>query len=237
MISTNHSIFSIIIAIIIVVGLFLLFSFLNTYLPLFYKKHKGKYLISRYLYLAEIIIGLFIGIGMIGYLYHKNTIVAWTLILFLIMASFFISLYFFKDYIAGLIIKSSGIYNKGDTITTEKESGKIVSLKSTHIKLINNNGESIYIPYSLLMSQTKNIQKETHHIASNITFWIDGSFNENTLSLAQLKIFITQLPWTYHLHEPLLSIEDNRLFVTVYTFDKKYKKQIKNAVIKQIQEK
>ena len=230
MIFLNHSILSIILTIVILTSLFFLFSFLNKYIPLFYKKNKRKYF-TQYLYSAEIIIGLTVGIIILGYLYQKSIFAAWMLTLFLLIIFIFISLYFLKDYIAGLFIKSSGEYQKEDYISVSGETGKIERLAKTQMVLIDTDGHKIYIPYSKIISQTKKIQTQTNHTVSNITFSVSYNGLEENINVSELKKFIVLLPWIHNLYEPDLQFQkENSILISIYTFDKKYKKQIKNAI-------
>jgi len=229
MIFFNHSILSIILTIVILTSLFFLFSFLNKYIPLFYKKNNRKNF-TQYLYSAEIIIGLTVGIIILGYLYQKSVFAAWMLTLFLLIILIFISLYFLKDYIAGLFIKSSGEYRKEDYIKLAGEAGKIERLAKTQMILTDNKGDKIYIPYSKVITQIKKIQTQTNHTLSNITFAV--SIFKEEINILELKKFIVLLPWVHNSYEPDLQIqkESKELLINLYTFDKKYKRQIKKAI-------
>jgi hypothetical protein len=157
---------------------------------------------------------------------------AWMLTLFLIVIFIFISLYFLKDYIAGLFIKSLGEYQKEDYITVAGETGKIERLAKTQIVLIDTNGHKIYIPYSKLINQIKKIQTQTNHIVSNITFSVSYDIEKKEINIIELKKFIVLLPWIHKSYDPDLQLqkENNKILITVYTFDKKFKGQIKKAI-------
>jgi len=227
----SHSILSIILAIVIFVGLFILFSFLNKYIPLFHQKNKRKYF-TQYLYAAEIIIALTVGISILAYLYHKSIFAAILLTLFLLIILFFSSIFFVKDYIAGLFIKSSGVYQKGDYMILAGENAKIEHLAKTQVILINTDGHKIYIPYSKLISQTKKIQTQTNQIVSNITFSISCNLSEKQINILELKKYIILLPWVSNSYEPDIQLQKDRntILITIYTFDKKFKEQIKKAI-------
>jgi small-conductance mechanosensitive channel len=61
--------------------------------------------------------------------------------------------YLLRDFISGIILKAENAFEPGQKITTSAGSGTINRLGYRSMKIINNEGENVTIPYSLLSSR------------------------------------------------------------------------------------
>jgi len=232
----NHfSISSILFLIVITAILILLFSFLKNYLPVFFKGIARNHKFKKWIYISELIVIVLVLISFVSFSLSRNLIVASILMLVLLLMVFFLSQYFFKDYLAGLLIKSSGELRIGDQITVENTQGRISALRKTQIQLKNSEGNTIYIPYSYLSNKTKMVQQVREKV-NGFTFEIElakvENYDKDTEALIQ---FIEALPWIHPAYKAIVDLKEEnqtsyKLMLTVYGFDKKYHRKIESTV-------
>lgn len=217
-----------------------LFSFIKTYLPILFKNVRpNDYKFKRWIYISEFIAIVAVLIVFISYVASKNSVIAIVLMALLLMTFYFLSIYFIKDYLVGLIIKSSGEYRIGDQITVENTQGRISQLGRTQLKVKDTVGNTVYIPYSWLKSRVKTVQQKTEKI-NGYTFYCDlptSKFEEEeTQNLLQ---YIKLLPWIHPAFEPSIEFDNGfnnikRLKLTVYAFDKAFYSKIEKSVKSEI---
>ncbi len=233
----SFSILSIVLLLTTTVVLVLFFSFLKSYLPLFFKRFsENNYRIKRWFYIAEVITIVTVLIVFISYSSSKNIILAAILTLLLLIVFYFLSVFFVKDYLVGLLIKSSGEYRIGDQISVENTSGRITRLGKTQLKVKDANGDNIYLPYSLLITKIKSLQQQREKVngySFQMRFAKRVAYNTDMQLLQQ---HIQTLPWVHPSYQPDIKLEKEEeeyydLSITVYAFDKKYYRKIKKAVL------
>ena len=233
----NNSISYIFGLIVIAIIMILAFAFLKKYLPLLLKHLKinnSEY--KRWVYTTEVflvILGLLIFSSLS---FSRNIILSTSLLIILLFVLFFISQFFVKDFIAGLLFKASKEYRIGDQITVDNIVGRIERFTKTQLKVKDADGNNSYIPYSLLLSKSKNVEQASEKINAH-TFTVnlknDKGFEED---VEHLKRYIKGLAWIYPSFEPVIDLlEENeksyKLNVTIYAFDKKYYRKIEKAVL------
>ncbi len=230
----RYSILSIIIIISISVLMVLVFSFIKTYLPVFFKGFKpNEQKFRRWIYISEFIFVLAVLIVFISYVASKNSIIAIVLMTVLLLAFYFVSIYFVKDYLVGLIVKSSGAYKIGDQITVEGATGRISGLGRTQLMVKDTAGNTVYVPYSWLRSRVKTVQQKTEKI-NGYTFTFKHQSEvvgeDDTKVILQ---YIKLLPWTHPAFEPTVELDkqaETNIKVTVYAFDKAFHSKIESSV-------
>ncbi len=236
----NHfSISSILFLIVVTTVLILFFSFLKSYLPIFFKgainSHKFKNKFKKWIYISELLVIVLVLITFVSYSLSRNLLVASVLLLVLLLLVFFLTQYFFKDYLVGLLIKSSGELRIGDQISIDNTQGRISALRKTQIQLKNSEGNTIYIPYSYLSNKTKMVQQVSDKV-NGFTFEIDLPKVENyDKDIESLIQFTERLPWIHSAYKAVVDLKEEtqtsyQLTLTVFSFDKKYHRKIESTV-------
>ncbi len=239
MILYNYSISSIIFLIIITAITIIVFSFIKTYLPLFFKKHGKDNKIRNWLNLIEIFTILIFLIVFISYASSRNIIIALALTLILLLILFFLSHYYIKDYMVGLLIKSSGEYQLNDEISVDNINGRIIRFGKTQLIIKDQKGNNNYIPYTLLKAKIKTVQQireKVNGYTFNFNLPKTNNYNSDTEELLQN---LQLLPWVHPKHKASINFieesdENYELEITVYAFDKKYYRIIEEALIQNL---
>ncbi len=216
-------------------------SLIKKYFPMIAQKYRpNKPFRQTWLYNLELLGVVTLLAIFIGFLYKRNTLIALALTVVLIMVVYYISSYFLKNYLSGLLIKSSGQYRVGDILLTESHKGKISRLGNTHIRINNAEGQRIYIPYSWIYPRLK-ITQQPQDKVNGYSFSLSvnpKSIEGNTPE--QIKQLIEQTPWVHPAFEPeielLKSSESKRKYkITVYALSTVYHQKIEHKVKKQYQ--
>ena len=232
----NHSISIIFILIFTSVALLLLFSFTKRFLPILSVRVASKTkVLKRWLYITEaffVVVGLLV---FISFSMENNIALSIILMLFLISILFFFSQFYLKNYIAGLLFKSSNEYKIGDQITIKDKTGRIEYFTNTQLKIKNPEGDNILIPYSILINESKSLRKVQEKV-NTCTFNLELSSNKDfEILVNSLKQYIRLLPWVHPSFDADIEVIDKdnshiHVTITVYTFDKKYYSKIEQSV-------
>ena len=196
----------------------------------FFKTSKS---LSQKIYTLEIFAGFLSIIIFAGYLYHRSSVGFAVISIFLLLIIYYFGIFYIKDYLAGLIIKSSNSFKLNETINTGKYKGKIVNFTKRHL-ILDNNGNKIVIPYSLILDKTNTIINSQDSIQSFVyKLTINNNIDENIIA-EKLKNYIINLPWVNHKLIPDIKTNQNNtkteLQITIYPFDPKYNTKIKQAI-------
>jgi hypothetical protein len=208
---------------------------LKTNLPIFNKTIKQNKKLIQNLYLSEIILGVIVVSIFAGYLFHRSTIMFAVLFLLLVMVVFFLGIFFLKDYIAGLILKSTLTFEEGDIVEFSGNEGKIIKLTKRAVILLNTNGDKIFIPYSSIVSNIKTIKGANDTINTNSFNIICNTPDDVNKLTKTISDFIASLPWVSSTLMPDISVikSDNKKIeykITVYSLDSKYLQKIESSV-------
>ena len=239
MFELNFSVFSLLLVIgftVIVIGLI---SFTKSYFPALIQRYKPNHNLSRkWLYAIELFIFFTLLLVFISFLAERNSIVALMLAGVLLMAIYYLSTYFLKDYLSGLLIKSSGQYRIGDMVIAENAKGRISKLGRTQMKIKNADGQTIYVPYSWLRPRLKTVQQKSDKINGHSFNFKVETENLKPNTEEYLKNLIEQTPWVHPAFttevELLESNKDFKIFkITVYALSKSYHEKLENTLIRQ----
>ena len=231
----NNSFGAILLISVLSIVIILIFSMLKTNLPIFNKTIKQNKKLIRNLYLSEIILGVIVISIFAGYLYHRSTIMFAVLFLLLVMVVFFLGVFFLKDYIAGLILKSAAAFEESDIVEFDQHEGKIIKLTKRAVILLNTDGDKIFVPYSKIISNIKTIKGAKDTINTD-SFTIKCKTPDDANKLTKtISDFIVSLPWVSSTLLPDISIintnnETTEIKITVYSLDAKYLSKIDNSV-------
>jgi hypothetical protein len=223
----SNSLLPIILTVAVILLLLLVLSLTKTILPLNYIKLKDKKRYQKILYYIEIFGGIIVLSMFAGYLYHRSTVVAMVLMLFLALIILFFGWFFIKDYVAGLVIKASANLSLNDIIEINGIKGKIISFGHLSIVVNSEEGKKIYLPYSKIASNIKAV-KVASEIKNNQSFEIICKNVNNKEKFSEnVKKYILTLPWVNHTIMPDVEIteidnKDIKLNITLVLYDRKY---------------
>lgn len=190
----------------------------------------------RWIYITEaliIVVGLLI---FISFSVENNLALSIILMLFLISILFFFSHFYLKDYLAGLIFKSSKEYQIGDQITVNNNTGRIEYFTKTQLKIKSSEGDNILIPYSILINEVKSVrqvQEKINTYAFNLEIAVEKNLEVEVLNLQR---YIRLLPWVHPSFDADIEFiskhpTHNQVKITVYAFDKRYYPKIEESVL------
>ncbi|MBN2668753.1 MAG: mechanosensitive ion channel [Bacteroidales bacterium] len=209
---------------------------IKNYFPLIIK-HKAFDLkqYKKWLYIFEIVIFIVLAIIFGSIIAQRNIILAFSIVLGLMLILWYLSQFFLKDYIAGLVIKSKNNLHHGDDIEVDQTQGTIIALGSTQLKIKDQKSNLQIIPYSLMFGKIKSMKSKREQInAIRFTFEIeDKPFYEHELTA--LSNHINLLPWVQNKIPCTVkfnSNEDKRQIIEIKLFaiSEDYSESIKSAI-------
>ncbi len=134
---------------------------------------------------------------------------------------------FLKDYFSGIIFKLDKSLKKGDIISVNNETGKILNFKLRYIEFETSNSDIIYIPYSQIISST--IKKKS--VSKN---FVEHIFQINVSKSEEIKTVFSKINEIV-LSSPGISINEKPNINIVSQNDKQYIFEVKISVTEQYQ--
>lgn len=221
----------------IVVTLVLLAGFRILSLTLRYVvDRKRKLMFLKYLPLAESVFWMVYLILSAQYFIQKGGSIhtVWIFGILLVLLAFF-SWFAFRDIIAGIVWKANKKFNLQDTIKIGDFQGKIQAFHHRNLEIMNDNEESIIIPYTKILSSHIIKSNPTEMILS-YSFMLECNNETGSSELLQkIRYEILNLPWSSVKNEPKIKAvreeADRYIFdITVYSMDKDYFYKIENHI-------
>ncbi|OYT11616.1 MAG: hypothetical protein B6I18_03530 [Bacteroidetes bacterium 4572_112] len=193
----------------LLLGIIIIFSFLRilkiTLLRIVKRaKHISK--INRYYSIFELFTWLLYLIWILPHFFDINTSLGIILSLVLVIAILLISWYAGKDFISGFIIKSNTGFKLNARIKTDDFDGVIIEFYSRNLKLLNDDGGKLLIPYSNLIGKNILIKNnDKARTSKHITLKLKSEGNYEEL-INQLKFKIMMHPKTLVNITPTINI-------------------------------
>lgn len=190
----------------VAVVLILILRIASYYFRVINEKLKLRKIFLKVYPLVELIIWVFYVKWAFDQLFNKmgaSPVLSGSLI---ILLSVFFGWYFLRDYISGILLKAQNSLETGQQIQSSEVSGTIKNLGYLSMEIINSEGVSVKIPYSLLAG--KKIMKPagtgnwTEHI---IKLKISSSYPFESIH-NMLKKRILEMPWIVADKSPKLKI-------------------------------
>jgi len=202
------------------------------YLPTVIKQSSQKRNINKYYAILELSVWSVFLILVTNLLLHKSFIIGITFLIIILGLTAVFIFFYFRDYISGLIIRSENSIKEGDIIyTDDKTSCRIISLKQRGIEAQTDNGEIIFIPYRLIISDKIKIKHSETEKAKAFTFYLkyENCLGEKTELKDKLHRFLLELPWIKHYPQPEIIFESNQMIkIIVFPITSSYTYQIEN---------
>ena len=171
-----------------------------------------------------------------------RSVYAFVVIAALFILFFWISRYYFKDLIAGIIFRASGKFREGEVIIHENLKGTIKRFRLQGIEIESQDGQVIYIAYSAL-ADSPAIKHESTEKSAAYSFTLLAPANlsgeDKTKAIQQ---YLLSLPWSSAHKDPVVTVRDKQedqfvIEVTAYPLEKSYGKKIEQMAIQHFQKK
>ncbi|MBT7995991.1 MAG: mechanosensitive ion channel [Bacteroidetes bacterium] len=198
-------------------------------------KTKNKQHIDATLLITETITWIVFFSGFVWSIKEAGNIFIYIILAIVLILLFWVSRYWIKDTIAGVIFRSSSRFTEGDMIQSENYSGIIKKFRSFTIELENKEGKTIFLPYGKLLESAQ-IKSESISKQSGYTFLLNCADKvESSEIIAKIKNSILNLPWSSAIKKPVVQLikhTDNNLEieVTVYAIDKTQQSKIEKYI-------
>ncbi len=165
-----------------------------------------------------------------------RSVYAFVVIAVLFVLFFWISRYYFKDLVAGIVFRASGKFREGEVIIHENLKGTIKRFRLQAIEIESQDGQIIYIAYSALVDSTA-IKHESTEKSAAYTFTLltpaDVSGENKTKTIEK---YLLSLPWSSAHKDPVVTVREKQedqfvIEVTAYPLEKSYGKKIEQMAI------
>ena len=157
---------------------------------------------------------------------------------FVLLALLFLLYKFWvSDLIAGVLFRNHYQLSEGDMLHFGNIKGKIVRTGNKFIELENQEGYSVYIPYSQLQNGIF-MKSESKMLSPGFTFDLNITSDEDFEDLSQkIKITLLSLPWTSSRKEPEISLKKRKgssktLTISVHAIDRTFSSKIEQHLRK-----
>ncbi len=162
--------------------------------------------INRVYSIIELFIGELYILWIISYFLKNSPSIGIVLSIILITSIGLIFWYAGRDFISGFIIKSNSGFRINSRIKTNDIEGVIINFYARNLKLINDKGEKLIIPYSTLINKDILVRnRNKSRISKHIILKIDNVDNYNTL-IKDLRFMIMMHPKSLVNIAPTISI-------------------------------
>lgn len=212
----------------------------NQALLRFIKRSKLINTINRNYSIFELFIWLLYVLWMLPSFFKLNMSSGIVLSIILVISILFISWFAGRDFIAGFIIKSNSGFKLNARIKTDKIEGEIVDFFPRNVKLINDKGEKMLIPYSNLLGENLFIKtNDKSRISKHIQLTI-GLITDYYALNEKLRFMIMMHPKALVNNAPTINIisqskTESIIDITIFARDHKGLAEIETFLKKELQ--
>ncbi len=188
------------------VAIFLVIRMFRLLIPLiFYKENPRKYIL-KFFPVVELIIWL-IFLSWFTFLFSEaDKIYVYVLLALLLMLLFWISRYWLKDLIAGVVFRSSTRLKVGDLLHVERLKGAIRKFGNYSVELETQDSQIIFIPYSKLVDAVNIISEPTGRSQGYTFILVCDRKEDQTKIMQQIKTTILATPWVSVNRMPVINL-------------------------------
>ncbi len=217
------------------VAIFLLLRLLRFLLPLSLYRDKPRKILTRLFPIVELVVWVIFLSWFIFLFSEADEIYVYVVLAILLMILFWISRYWVKDLIAGVIFRSSARLKAGDILHFEDLKGTIKKFGNFSVELETQDNQVIFIPYGKL-ADAVNIKSEPTGQSQGYTFVLVCKLAQDpTVLIQQIKTTILSSPWVSVNRMPLITLLQqsesmSEFEITVFPIDKSFAGKIENLV-------
>ncbi|MFC2113922.1 mechanosensitive ion channel domain-containing protein [Bacteroidota bacterium] len=204
--------------------LFLLFRLIKYIYPFFISKKKRRQNINIVLLVSETITWLIFFTSFVLLYGSANNAFVLIILAVLLILIYWISRYWVKDIIAGVVFRVSARYETGDVLQLGEHKGIIRSFLNYTIEIESKDGKIIYLPYSKILEQPHQKFESTEKMSGYTFSLVCETHAESSEIIGKIKNSILTLPWVSDTRNPVIILqsqtEDKLQFeITVYPID------------------
>lgn len=133
--------------------LLLLFRLLNRIAKAIIRKREIRSVLLRILPVIELVAWVAFSFWGVWVLFGQYQYYDLIVVLLAVLVIFGLAWFVFRDFLAGVLLKSEKALQPGQVIKTPIVEGKIKKMGFRHIELVNDSGETVNIPYSRISNQ------------------------------------------------------------------------------------
>lgn len=217
--------------------LFFLLRFSRLIIGYFSIKSLTTKIIHRYFPIFELILWLLFFAWAIQFFLKSNHLYAVIISIVTLTLMLMFAWFAMKDFIAGVIFRTSEKYSKKDYVKIMNYTGKIIDYTNRSLEIETDKGERIIIPYSKALDCII-VRTSPAEMMQNHTFKLSVNKNKAlNLIIDEIKLAIIHLPWSSIKKESKIKLftEDSDFFhleITVYAFEEEYFYQIEDYIRK-----
>jgi len=222
------------------VAIFLVIRLFRYLLPILLLKEKFRNVIMKIFPVVELIFWLIYLSWFVFLLYEADEIFVFVVLAILLMLLFWISRFWVKDIIAGIIFRSSTYLKVDDHLHFGEFKGTIKKFNNTSLELETQDNHTIFIPYAKLVDEV-NIKSDRTGQSKGYTFTLECRRPaELNVITNQIKSTILSTPWVSVNRMPVITLtthsEESYLFeITVFLIDNAFAGKIETLVKEKLQ--
>ncbi|MBE0648807.1 MAG: mechanosensitive ion channel [Bacteroidales bacterium] len=218
---------------------FIVIRLLRHLLAVLLFKEKPRNYFMKIFPLAELIFWMIYLSWYVFLFYEADEIFVFVVLAVLLMLLFWISRFWVKDIIAGVIFRSSTRLKTGDYLHFNEIKGTIKNFGNMSLELETQDNQTVFIPYAKVVDAV-NIKSERTGQSKGHTFTLDCPIiDELNAVVQQIKSIILSTPWVSVNRMPVINLlaqteEIYSFEITVFPIDKSFAGKIEHLVREEI---
>lgn len=219
--------------------IFLVFRLLRFAFPYILVREKLRKQVMKYFPVVELITWMLYLSWFVFRFYEAEEIFVVVTLALLLVLLFWISRYWIRDLVAGVIFRSSTRLKSGDNLQFDEMEGTIRKFGSYSVELETRDNQLVYIPYSKLVD-TIHIKSERTGHSQGYTFELECSSRKEIPQLIRsIRTIILATPWVSVTRMPVIHLKEQkegnyRFDITVFPTEKSLAAKIEQRVKERI---
>lgn len=226
---SQGNIFGIIILSALGYGILLL---VRKYIPLMLKRDRSRKILKVIYPIVELAFWAWVFYAIIPVLYKKHFLLGFCAFAVALSVIVWFAWYRLRDYIAGILFRSSKDIHEQEVISVLGSEGKIIKFGSYNLSLETENGEIVLLPYSSFTGK-KIIKQHPSEQVKSFKFILSFDSEKDPVKLvSEIKNTILTQPWSSLKKDPQIVMinsdsKEVKFEITVFTPDMVYAQRIK----------
>lgn len=225
--------FDFLIAGLVILSIFRLLGYL---LPVFLRRVKKSRPILRSLPVAEASVWVLYLSWYVFRFAEIRSVFTFVVIIILLVLLYWLSRYFVKDLVAGIVFRVSGRFREGEIIVYGDIHGRLRNFRLLSVEIETPEGQLVYISYSSL-AEAPSVKRESTDQSTAFSFVLntpDNKTREDTI--LEIRHFLVSLPWSSARKSPSVAIRKQEsgqfeVEITVFPIEKAFGRRIEQLTI------
>ena len=206
---------------------------IRKYIPLVLKRDRSRKILRIIYPIVELAFWIWVFYAAIPALYEKHFLLGLSAFAVALAVIVWYAWYRLRDYIAGIILRSSQDIREQEIIIIAGSEGKIIKFGSYNLMLETDNGEIVLLPYSCFAGK-KIIKKHPSEQVKSFKFILTIQSGKDPVKLiSEIKNTVLTQPWSSLKKDPQILMlnsdndQANKFEITVFTPNMVYAQRIK----------